>query len=117
MSTEIGFVDRPNVKESNPLVVHGGRVDTWEQLEELLPDELPETLIGLLQTYFEAQLAIKGSNLLKANSVFTDRLLPHQEYLRLEDENPQLLGAIDVLVRGVTNMSLNPELAFNEPSD
>lgn len=110
------MIDNASEKVKKPLETLKGTINQWEGISELLPPDIAENELGWLQSYFQAQLHIKNKELLKANAVFTEELLPHgEDYINFEERNAPLLGAIDVLVRGETSMSNKPALSYEKP--
>lgn len=94
-----------------------GQIKGFDQLEPLLPKNIPSNYIPLLKGYFSAQLYIANGNRPGAIEIF-NTILATDDYDKLESENPQLLGAIDWVVRGETAMvdikkGDKPEFAFN----
>ena len=107
--------DSKGGRVENPLVNLKGQVRGWEEMKGFLPPGLSDDQMSALQTYFDAQKSIKERDLQGANDIFNRILLKRDDYLKMEEDNAQLLAAIDLLVRGETNMSDKPELTFKTP--
>jgi hypothetical protein len=94
-----------------------GQVKDFDQLQDLFPKNLPPEVVPLLKSYFEAQVMIRTNRLSEANAIFRERLIEKEEYLEMEDKNPQLLAAIDIVVRGETAMIVGeakPSFTFSK---
>ena len=97
-----------------------GNVRDFEYIKGCLPKDLPAKYIPYLKKYFDAQVFIAEKNLTEATEIF-NKHLNEKIFTDFELSNPQLLAAIDLLVRGdsvhMTNDGVSPEFSFRKVVD
>lgn len=90
------------LSEARTLYVTG-----WADIASRLPEDLSPEDVSYARTYFRAQLRLARGQKRKARRIFEGlRKTPEQEkrYNSFEDRNLSLLAAIDIAVRGTTNI-------------
>ena len=103
-------------KESDEsiLISKKGKVRTWSELANLLPTDADPISIKFTRAYFIGQIRIAEGNIKKAKQYYGEISRKIKGYKEFEDENPQLLTAIDILVKGKTNREPEePRLVIN----
>ena len=92
-----------NIKD--PLIIHRGKINEWEDLKVLLPSQLRDDKgqLELIRGYFEIQKLIKEGEVDQAREN-VEKLDSNKDYRKLEDSNPEILAAVDVLTRGRSNL-------------
>jgi hypothetical protein len=109
-------IERNQGSSNKTIVENKGKVKSWSQLSYHLPEDIDPHVTNFVRGYFNAQLRLSEGKKTKAKRIF--RGLDNSEgFTEFEENNPQLLAAIDIVVRGETNRSLMIEPSLKNIKD
>ncbi len=84
-----------------------GHIKDWSEFSSLLePLKLDESTLKFAESYFKGQILISEGKKAEATQFFKD-LATNQSYINFEDSNGQLLEAIDIAIKGKSNLQEN----------
>jgi len=99
----MAMVERNNVDCDKRLLKVEASVTNFDDIKDCLPNDMPEKYHLLAKIWFEFQLMLKNRDLGKAKEIASEHF-ETKDWKDFEYSNPKLLAAIDLMVRGTTNM-------------
>lgn len=91
-------------------------VRSWATIAVRLPNDLTPGQEKFVKGYFRAQLRLAQGKPTKAGRIFKG-LESNQDYSGFEEENQDLLAAIDLAVRGETRWDVEPAFRIKDEEE
>ena len=107
MSVESPTFSELTIKEARQLLV-----TRWSQIEGHLPENFNPHHKKFLRDYFRAQLRIAQGKRVKAGRIFAG-LEKKTGFIEFEQKCGSYLAAVDIAVRGKTNLIEKPAFSLN----